>query len=165
MLKAVRAHSSNTYALTFGHRSSPKGSLTWECSAPQLLPVSPLMLEWRWKQHKHKRVQREVNWWEEAMPIAKVKKEWWCDEGRTVEKGRAMEEDKEERGGLLCCILTGDTLHMSTSVVERPPYSQSNVTLISSGLKEANNNPNDFSSFYSHPWRRDVVMRTSFREL
>lgn len=60
---------------------------------------------------------------------------------------------------------TWDTLHMSTSVTVRPPHSQGNVNLISSGLKEANNNPNYSSSFYVHQRRRDAEMKTSFREL
>lgn len=75
----------------------------------------------------------------------------------------------EEGGGEGFCVAasqgTWDTLHMSTSVVVRPPHSQSNVNLISSGLKEANNNPNYSSSFYGHQQRRDTEMKTSFREL
>lgn len=52
----------------------------------RLLPVSSIMLERRWEQHKHKGDQGEVNCWEEAMPIAKVKKERRCDEEGRVEK-------------------------------------------------------------------------------
>lgn len=52
---------------------------------------------------------------------------------------------------------------MSTSVMARPPHSQSNVNLISSGLKEANNNPNYSSSFYDRQQRQDAEMKTSFR--
>lgn len=62
-----------------------------------LLPVSPLMLEWSWKQQKHKRDQREVNWWEEAMPISKVKKERGCDGERRMESGRGLEEEEGGR--------------------------------------------------------------------
>lgn len=65
-----------------------------------LLPVSPLIVEWRWNQHKHKRDQREANWWEEAMPISKVKKERWCDGERKREKGRGVWGEDER--GLLC---------------------------------------------------------------
>lgn len=77
-----------------------------------------------------------------------------------------------ERGGgreeVFCVAFsqgTWDTLHMSTSVMVRSPHSQSNVNLISSGLKEASNNPNYSSSFYGHQRRRDDEMKTSFREL
>lgn len=120
MLKAVRAQSCNTYVLTYGHRSPPKGSLTRECSAPQLLPVSPLMLEWSWKQHKHKRDRREVNWWEEA----KVKKGGWGDGETTMQKRRGMEMDEHRtaRRGCFCGILFwgaagGGTLHMSILLI------------------------------------------------
>lgn len=70
-------------------------ALWHESALLQLLPVSPLMLEWSWKQHKHKRDQREVNWWEEAMPISKVKKEGWCDRERRVRKEGGLEEGEE----------------------------------------------------------------------
>lgn len=82
-------------------------------------------------------------------------------------KGRGTEEGGGEEEGF--CVApsrgTRDTLHMSTSVIVCPPHSQSNVNLIILGLKEANNNTNDSSSFYGHQRRRDAVMKTSFREL
>lgn len=74
-------------------------------------------------------------------------------EGETVwggrgEDGEGKSEGKgEERRGLLLLGLhrgTWDTLHTSTSVRERLPHSRSNVNLISSGWKEANNNPKGF---------------------
>jgi len=97
------------------------------------------------------------------MPISKVKRERWCDGERKVEEVKGGGGER----GLLCSSSQGtlDTLHMSTSVTERPPHSQSNVNLISSGLKEVNNNPNYSSSFYSHQQRWGTVMETSFREL
>lgn len=86
---------------------------------------------------------------------------------RRMEKGRGMEEGGRRKEGFCVASSQGtwDTLHMGTSVVVRPPHSQSNVNLISSGLKEANNNPNYSSSFYGHQRRWDAEMKTSFREL
>lgn len=79
-------------------------ALWHESALLQLLPGSPLMLEWRWKQHKHKRDQREVNWWEGAMPISKVKKERWCDGERRMAKGWRREGERafvlQPHGGL-----------------------------------------------------------------
>lgn len=91
------------------------------------------------------------------MPISKVKKERWCDGERRTEKGRG--EGGEE--GFCVASSRWDFGTLCTSVMERPPHSQSNVNLISSGLKEANNNPNYSSSFYGH----HAEMKTSFREL
>lgn len=107
-------------------------ALWHESARLQLLPVSPSMLEWsRKKLHKHKRDQREVNWWEEAMPDSKVKKERWCDGGTRRRRRRRGEEG--------FCVAssrwTWDTLHMSTSVRVRTPHSQSKVNLISWGWK------------------------------
>lgn len=106
------------------------------------------------------------------MPISKVKKEGWCDRERRVRKERGPEEGgrREEGGGReeVFCVAssqgTRDTLHMSTSVMVRSPHSQSNVNLISSGLK-ASNNPNYSSSFYGHQRGRDAETRSRSRKL
>lgn len=94
------------------------------------------------------------------MPNSKVKKEGWHD-------GEGKIEEENGKRGLRYSSSQGttDTLHMSTSATERPPRSQSNVNLISSGMKEVNNNPNKASSFYSHQRRWGAVMKTGFREL
>lgn len=93
--------------------------------------------------------------------------------GQEEETARWREDNKERRGnewsiiregrrGLCVAFMLGtwDTLHMSTSVPERSPHSKSNVNLISSGLKEANNNPHYSSSFYDHQQRQDAEMKT-----
>lgn len=163
MLKAVRTLCSNTYALTRGLRSLPKGSLTWECSAPALTCLSldaGVEMEAAQAQEGPKggKLVRRGN---AHFKGQEGKMVWW-----RVEDGEGKRKGRGEEG--FCVVSsrgTWDTLHMSTSVMECPPHSQSNVNLISSGLKEANNNLNYSSSFYSHQRRRETEMKTSFREL
>lgn len=61
----------------------------WDESTPlRLLPVSSMMLERSWEQHEGD--QGEVNSWDEAMTIAKVKKERRCDEEGGMEKEQGV---------------------------------------------------------------------------
>lgn len=147
-----------TYALTRSHRSSPKGSLTQEYSAPTFTCLSPdagVELEATQKRPEGGKLVRRGN--------AHFK-------GQEGEMLRWGEEDgvgnryRTGRRGEGFCVAssrgTWDTLHMSTSM-KRPPHSQSNVNLISSGMKEANDRTSYSSSFH----RNHREMKTSFREL
>lgn len=72
-----------------------------------------------------------------------------------MEKGREGDEGGKREEGFCVASSWGDILHMSTCVLEHPPRSRNNVNLISSGLKEENNNPNYSSSYYGHERRQD----------
>lgn len=151
MLKAARVMCANTYALTHGHRSSPKGSLTWECSASALTCLfldAGVGMEAAQAQEGPEggKLVRRGNAHFKGQEGEMV---WWREEAG--EGKRRKRRRRKRRGKEGFCVAssqgTWDTLHMSTSVMERPPHSQSNVNLISSGLKEANNNLNYSSSF------------------
>lgn len=113
MLKAVRTRCSNTYALTQGHRSSPKGSLTRECSAPALTCLS-----------LDAGVEIEAGTSTRATRGRQIGEKRQCPFQRSRRRDGVMERGgwkreeewrsrKEGSGGLLCCILTGDLGHFA----------------------------------------------------
>lgn len=124
-------------------RSSPKRLSDMRVLCPLLLPVSPLMLEWSWKHERDP----------EGGKLARRGEASFIGQGGGMVQWQAERKERvRDLGGQLTSHPhggTGDTLHMSTSALMRPPapHSQSNVNLISQRLK-ASNSPNYSSSFY-----------------
>lgn len=113
--------SSNHYALSGGHRRG----LWQEGPLHRLLPVSPPDAGVEMEEvEAQEGPEEEVNWWEEAALIPKVKKERGCDEGRTVEERGARRGGRGGGGvcfGVASSQGTWDLLHVSPSAAEHLP--------------------------------------------
>lgn len=106
MLK--RTLCSNTYALTRGHRSLPKGSWTGECSSPARTCLSldagvEMEAAQAWEGPEGGKLVRRGNAHFKGQEGETV---WWREEDGAGKK-------REEGRGLLCRIFTGDLGHFA----------------------------------------------------
>lgn len=135
-------------------RSSPKRLSDTRVLCPRLLPASPSMLEWSWKHERNPEGGKLARRGEARF----IGQEGGMVRWRGGQRGGGTTRVASSRGHIW------DTLHMSTSALMRPApsHSQSNVNLISPGLK-ASNAPNYSSSFYGLRRGSGGKMRSRFR--